>query len=463
MLYPYNTKLEKQLYKVLSGDKTPYGGNMKIHFIGIGGIGLSALAKFLVNDGHKISGSDIKQTEITNDLATNFDAKITIPHYADAVEGVDRVIYSAAVRPNNPEYQRAKELGIELLSRKESLKSILGEKEVYAVGGAHGKSTTSAMLSSIIPESNALIGAISKEFGSNVRNYPNNKVVFEADESDESFLNSNPYLAIVTNVEPEHMEYYEYDEERFYNAYRNFLNLAKIRVINAEDEFLSSLDMESIKLYPSKDIKNIEFVLVNGEPHTRFELLELGSFEVFGFGNHIALDASLAILAALELGEDLEEIRGHLLNYKGIKKRFDIVQNKENCVVIDDYGHHPTEIKVTMESLQAYKKLRGFTKLNVIWQPHKYSRTIDNLQAFVECFEGVDELVILPIWAAGELEVEIDFKGAFSRYKLFMADRVTKEDGIVKVIKDGHMICEYKEGLVTAFGAGDITYQIRGL
>jgi len=434
----------------------------KIHFIGIGGIGLSALAKFLVNDGHKISGSDIKQTEITNDLATNFDAKITIPHHADAVEGVDRVIYSAAVRPNNPEYQKAKELGIELLSRKESLKAILGEKEVYAVGGAHGKSTTSAMLASIIPESNALIGAISKEFGSNVRNYPNNKVVFEADESDESFLNSNPYLAIVTNVEPEHMEYYEYDEERFYNAYRNFLNLASVRVINAEDVFLSSLDMESIKLYPSKDIRNIEFVLVHGEPHTKFELLDLGAFEVFGFGNHIALDAALAILAALELGEKLEEIRSNLLNYKGIKKRFDIVQNKEQCVVIDDYGHHPTEIKVTMESLQSYKKLRDFNALNVIWQPHKYSRTMDNLQAFVECFEGVDELVILPIWSAGELEVDIDLKGAFSRYKLLMADTITQEDGVVKVMKDGHVIREYAEGLVTAFGAGDITYQIRG-
>jgi UDP-N-acetylmuramate--alanine ligase len=221
---------------------------MKIHFIGIGGIGLSALAKFLYNDGHKISGSDIRQTEITNDLATNFNAKITIPHHEDAVEGVDRVIYSAAVRPNNPEYQRAKELGIELLSRKESLKFILGEKEVYAVGGAHGKSTTSAMLASIVPESNALIGAISKEFGSNVRNFPNDRVVFEADESDESFLNSNPYLAIVTNVEPEHMEYYEYDEERFYNAYRKFLSLAKVRVINAEDEFLASMEFESIKL-----------------------------------------------------------------------------------------------------------------------------------------------------------------------------------------------------------------------
>ncbi|QOR61558.1 UDP-N-acetylmuramate--L-alanine ligase [Sulfurovum sp. ST-21] len=435
---------------------------MKIHFIGIGGIGLSALAKFLYNDGHKISGSDIKQTEITNDLATNFNAKITIPHHEDAVEGVDRVIYSAAVRPNNPEYKRARELGIELLSRKEALKFILGDKVVYAVGGAHGKSTTSAMLASLLPKSNALIGAISKEFGSNVRNYPNNKVVFEADESDESFLNSNPYLAIVTNVEPEHMEYYGYDEERFYNAYRNFLSLAKVRVINAEDKFLSSLEMESIKLYPSKDLSNIEFVLLGGEPHTRFTFKEFGSFEVFGFGEHIALDAALAILAGLELGEDLETLRANLRNYKGIKKRFDIVQNQQQMVVIDDYGHHPTEIKVTMQSLQNYKELRGFHKLNVIWQPHKYTRTIDNLPGFVECFEGVDELVILPIWSAGELEVDIDLKGAFSRYKLLMADVVTKEDSVVKVFKDGKVIREYAQGLVCAFGAGDITYQIRG-
>jgi len=435
---------------------------MKIHFIGIGGIGLSALAKFLANDGHQISGSDIKQSEITNDLALNFGAKVTIPHHADAVEGVERVIYSAAVRPNNPEYQKAQELGIELLSRKESLNTILGDKEVYAVGGAHGKSTTSAMLSSIIPDSNALIGAISKEFGSNVRYADNNRVVFEADESDESFLNSNPHLAIVTNVEPEHMEYYEYDEERFYNAYRNFLNLAKIRVINAEDEFLSSLDIDAVKLYPSKEITNIEFVLVNGEPHTKFSFKEFGEFEVFGFGNHIALDAALAILGALEMGENLEDIRTNLLNYKGIKKRFDIIQNQPDCVVIDDYGHHPTEIKVTMESLQAYKELRGFNKLQVIWQPHKYSRTLDNLQAFVECFEGVDELVILPIWAAGEIEVDIDLKGAFSRYKLHMADSITRKDGVVQIIQDNNIITEYREDLITAFGAGDITYQIRG-
>ncbi len=435
---------------------------MNTHFIGIGGIGLSALAKFLANEGEHISGSDIRQSEITDDLAINFHAKITIPHHEDAVIGADRVIYSAAVRPNNPEFQNAKKLGINLYSRKDALKFILGDKEVYAVGGAHGKSTTSAILASLLPHSNALIGAISKEFGSNVRNYDNNKVVFEADESDESFLNSNPYLAIVTNVEPEHMEYYEYDEGRFYNAYKNFLSLATIRVINAEDEFLHTLDLPSVKLYPSKDIKNIEYVIVDDKPYTKFELKDLGVFEVFGFGEHIALDTALALLAGVELGEDVEKLRERLKRYKGIKKRFDIIQNSKNCIVIDDYGHHPTEIKATINALKIYKELMGIESLSVVWQPHKYSRTIDNLAGFVKCFEGVDELIVLPIWSAGELEVAVDLKGAFSVYSPIMADSVTKEDGIVKIIKDGHVIKEIAHGLITAFGAGDITYQIRG-
>jgi UDP-N-acetylmuramate--alanine ligase len=435
---------------------------MKIHFIGIGGIGLSALAKFLVNDGHTVSGSDIKQTEITDDLATNFNAKITIPHHQDAVIGVDLVIYSAVVRKNNPEYKMADELGIKILSRKEALISILGDKEVYSVGGAHGKSTTSAILASMIPHTNALIGAISKEFGSNVRYSNNSKVVFEADESDESFLNSNPYLAIVTNVELEHLEYYEYDEDRFYQAYRNFMGLAQICVINGEDEFLSLLDIDAIKLYPSRDIKNIEYVLIDGSPYTKFELLDYGEFRVFGLGEHIALDTSLAILATIELGEDIDEVRENLLNYQGIKKRFDIIENRSDMVVIDDYGHHPTEIKVTIDALKEYSKLRDFSKISVIWQPHKYSRTMDNLKEFIECFDGIDELVILPIWSSGEIEIDIDLKGAFRQYNPIMADRVKKEDCVVKIFKAQHTVKEFSKDIIIAFGAGDITYQIRG-
>jgi len=437
---------------------------MHIHFIGIGGIGLSALAKFLAGQGIKISGSDIAKSEITDDLAINYGAQITIPHHPDAVIGADMVIHSAIIRPNNVEYKRAKELEIELLARKEALKFILKDKKVIGIAGAHGKSTTSAIMASILQKSNALIGAISKEFGSNVRTYQNNEVVFEADESDASFLNSNPYLAIVTNVEPEHMEYYEYDEERFYKAYRDYLELAKIRVLNGEDKFLAKQnDLESIYLYPSKEISEVEYILINGEPHTRFKLKEYGKFDTFGLGFHIAIDASLAILAAIKLGLEPNEIRKNLLKYKGIKKRFDIIQ-KNGMVVIDDYGHHPTEIKATLESVKEYAKLLGINKIYAIWQPHKYSRTIDNLQGFVECFKGVDELTILPIWAAGEVKVDIDLKGAFKRYMPIMAHRVTRKDNKVLVLNDSNeIIRKYKDGLVVAFGAGDITYQIRGI
>jgi len=437
---------------------------MHIHFIGIGGIGLSALAKFLAGQGHKISGSDIAKSEITDDLAINYGAQITIPHHPAAIAGADMVIHSAIIRANNVEYKRAKELGIPLLARKEALKFILKDKKVIGVAGAHGKSTTSAIMAAILQKSNALIGAISKEFGSNVRTYKNNEVVFEADESDASFLNANPYLAIVTNVEPEHMEYYEYDEERFYQAYRDYLELAKIRVLNGEDPFLAmQSDLESIYLYPSRDICEVEYVLLDGEPHTRFRLKEYGKFDTFGLGYHIALDASLAILAAIELGLEPDEIRENLFKYKGIKKRFDIIQ-KNGMVVIDDYGHHPTEIKATLSSIKEYAKLLGLKKIYAIWQPHKYSRTIDNLQGFVECFEGVDELAILPIWAAGEVKVDIDLKGSFSRYQPIMAERVTRKDNKVYLLNEQReVIRTYKDGLVIAFGAGDITYQIRGL
>ncbi|WP_456401483.1 UDP-N-acetylmuramate--L-alanine ligase [Hydrogenimonas sp.] len=437
---------------------------MKIHFIGIGGIGISALAKLMAGEGHAISGSDIRQSEITDELALKFGAKITIPHHGDAVEEADMVIHSAAVRKNNPEYIRAKELSIPLYSRKEALRFILGSKRVYAVGGAHGKSTTSAMLAELLPSSNAVIGAISKAFHSNVRTAPNEEVVFEADESDASFLNCNPYMAIVTNVEPEHMEYYEYDLERFHAAYEEFLRLARVRIVNAEDPFLAELEMEAVRLYPSRDIRNVAYHLRGGEPVTRFELKEYGPFEVFGIGEHIAVDASLAILAALEAGVMIEEARSGLKNYRGIKKRFDIIENRDECVVIDDYGHHPTEIKATLEALKHYVKMRGFSRIRAIWQPHKYSRTMDNLQGFVDAFEGVDELVILPIWAAGEVEVPIDLRGAFGGYELTMADRVTKEGGEVKVLdREGHTVRSFDRDLIVAFGAGDITYQIRGL
>lgn len=405
---------------------------MKVHFIGIGGIGLSALARFLKYDGHSVTGSDIKESPLIQELRGE-GIEITIPHSASAINSQDMVIYSAAVKQCNVEIIEAARHNIQSKSRKEALPFILGNKKNYCVAGAHGKSTTTAILASIL-QSSALIGAISKEFDSNFR-YQNDLVAFEADESDASFLLSNPYCAIVTNAEPEHMEYYNHDLKRFYGAYEQFLKMAKVRVINAEDEFLNTLeDLEAIRLYPTTDIKDISFTLKNGEPYTTFDLKDLGTFEVWGFGHHIALDASLAILAALnEIG--LDEIKENLTKYKGIKKRFDIVQKTNGLVVIDDYAHHPTEIKATIKSVSLYSNLKDMNNTVVIWQPHKYSRTIDNLAEFKECFKGCDELIILPVYSAGEELIEIDFAKEFEKYNPVFAQKIISKKGWCKLLK----------------------------
>jgi len=436
---------------------------MKIHFIGIGGIGISGLAQYMKYKGHEVSGSDIKGSVITKKLE-KLDIDITIPHSADSITDHDLVIHSAIIHPDNPEIISAKAKGIEVLARREALLKILDDKKVYSVAGAHGKSTTTAILASIM-QGSAIIGAESKEFGSNVRyDDSNNVMLFEADESDGSFLNSNPYCAIVTNAEPEHMEYYDYNYDRFYEYYKTFIKSAKCRVLNAEDPFLQTMkdEIDAKWLYPSKDIKNIQYILINDEPHTRFELKDLGRFEVWGFGQHIAIDASLAILAASD-SMDIDEIRENILNFKGIKKRFDIVGFENDRVIIDDYGHHPTEIKATFESVKEYAQLKGFDKITAIWQPHKYSRTIDNLEAFIECFEGAKELIILPVWAAGESPREIDFKDKFKNYNLTIADNIKRANNQITILKDHKKLKTIDEGLIIGFGAGDITYQIRGI
>ncbi len=433
---------------------------MKIHFIGIGGIGISGLAQYMHFKGHEITGSDVADSRIVKILRDK-GIEVTIPHNKKAIDDQDLVIHSAIIRANNPEVVAAKEQDIKVLARREALLDLLHEQKVYAVAGAHGKSTTSAILAAIM-DGSAIIGAESKGFGSNVRyDGSTDQLIFEADESDGSFLNSNPYCAIVINAEPEHMEYYNYDYELFFDSYRKFIASAKVRVINAEDEFLSTIEGDAIRLYPSKDIKDIKYILIDDEPYTSFTLKDLGSFNVWGFGAHIAVDASLAILAALE-SMDVETIRVKLLHFKGIKKRFDIISKGENTMIIDDYGHHPTEIAATMGSVREYAKLKGISRITAIWQPHKYSRTIDNLEAFTKCFKGVDRLIILPVWAASEAEQFIDFEDEFSAYDLSLMDYLRRDEESVNLCKHDEVIETIDEGLIIGFGAGDITYQLRG-
>jgi len=266
-----------------------------IHFVGIGGIGLSALARYLKREGFSVSGSDIKETKITKKLRDE-GIKVSVPHDAKNIKKQDLVIYTAVAKDDNVELKEARKRGILTLSRKDALPLILKDRRVFATCGAHGKSTTSAMLASMV-EGTVIIGAESKQFDTNMHYMASNNIIFEADESDESFLNSNPYVAVVTNAEPEHMEHYNYDLKRFYGAYEQFLRSATVRVINAEDKFLSTLDdMDAIRLYPSRDLKDIKTIIRHDEPFTSFILKDLGRFEVWGIGEHIALDASLAIL-----------------------------------------------------------------------------------------------------------------------------------------------------------------------
>ena len=432
----------------------------KVHFIGIGGIGLSALARYLKQEGYTISGSDIKSTKITTSLE-NEGMSVTIPHCASCVNDQDMVVISAVIKEDNVEVIEARKKGIPVLSRREALLFILKDRRVFSVCGAHGKSTTSAMMASMV-EGSVIIGAESKQFNTNMFYAKSDNVIFEADESDESFLNSNPYIAVVTNAEPEHMEYYNYDYDRFYGAYRRFLESAKIRVINAEDAFLSTLtELDAIRLYPSRDITQMQSVIRDGEPYTSFILKDLGRFEVWGMGEHIALDASLAILASIQ-EMDVEVAREKLKSYKGIKKRFDILHKSDDFILIDDYGHHPTEIKATLKSALHYARMMGHVHVTAIWQPHKYSRTIDNLESFVECFEGVDKLILLPVWRAGEKEVFIDFEKEFARYHPLLADKLKRMGESVEVIKNEQCATVLDKGLVIGFGAGDITYQLRG-
>lgn len=430
----------------------------KVHFIGIGGIGISAIARFLKEKKFIISGSDINESETVKDLR-NEGMKISTPHSKNNITDQDFVVYSAAIKPDNEELIEASKKGIKCYSRKEILPFVLKDKKVFSVAGAHGKSTTSAMLSSLI-EGSVIIGAISKQFGSNMKYFESDKIVFEADESDSSFLNSNPYLAVVTNAEPEHMEHYDFSIEKFHAAYKGFLERAEICVINAEDEFLGSLKKECIKLFPSKDIEDIKLVLRDYEPYMSFRLKNLGRFEVFGIGEHIAIDASLAILAASsQIG--LEEIRKNLTFYKGIKKRFDILVAKKDFVLIDDYAHHPTEIKATLKSVKEYAKLLGINKITAIFQPHRFTRLKANLNGFKECFKECDDLVILPVYSAGESDNGISLKDEFSHLNPLFANSVKRVDNHIEFSDIYDVKHILNEGIVVGFGAGDISNQLR--
>lgn len=483
---------------------------LRVHFIGIGGIGVSGLARFLNAQGAVVSGSDIKDTSITQTLR-NEKIEINIPHSKEVIADKDVIIHSAIIKDSNVEIIESKRLGKQILSRKDALKILLSKKKVLSVCAAHGKSSTSAILASILSKSGAIIGAISKEFQSNVRVSKDDLLVFEADESDKSFLNSNPYKSIVINAEAEHLESYNNDFTKLQDAYLEFMQLSSHVILNMKCEVLQNLygrllEKQSIEgkslesgsdnlqddsknseikaqnnpakitcLYPEEDIKDISYEIRNFLPYTTFSLRDLGRFSIYGIGYHNALNASMAILSALDL-LPLEEIRRNILSFRGIKKRFDILQNLQECkpCIIDDYAHHPTEITATLEATRKYVKLLQNQKtlskdsknnynITVIFQPHKYSRLRDNLEAFCNCFGECDRLIILPVWAAGEKKIDFDFARLFGKYNPTFAQRIKRDGEKILLLDSKNCVTDVLEsGIIIGLGAGDITYQLRG-
>lgn len=445
--------------------------NLKVHFIGIGGIGVSALARLIKAQGAVVSGSDIFYSHIVKDLEKE-GIRINIPHEGNMVEGKDVVIHSAIIKSDNVELQEALRRDISILSRKEAIKILLSKKKVLSICAAHGKSSTSAILSSILPGANALIGAISKEFNSNARIVDSEILVFEADESDKSFLNSNPYVSIVLNAEAEHLESYENNFSKLKNSYVDFMNLSKKVIINTSccvlDELKSSVNVELIVFNPDKDLHILGYELIENIPYIRFSLLDYGEFKMQGIGAHNAINASMAIICATEF-LDIESIKNNLLNFKGIKKRFDILQNLDSSApcIIDDYAHHPTEIRATLSSCKIYQDMLPFKReekhIIAIFQPHKYSRLRDNLDDFIECFKLCDRLIILPVYAAGEAKIDFDFEALFKKYNPTFVHLVKKEGANLVLLDDCKNTIEILDsGIIIGLGAGDITYQLRG-
>ncbi|MBT0879905.1 MULTISPECIES: UDP-N-acetylmuramate--L-alanine ligase [unclassified Campylobacter] len=431
----------------------------KIFFIGIGGIGLSALARFLNERGISVLGSDVYESELVKELRAEGIA-VFIGHSASNLSNdIDLVVHSAVIRENNPEIKKAKELGIKVLSRKEALPLILENKMLFAVAGAHGKSTTSSILANIL-QSSFIIGAVDKRAGKNMVYKTSEKLVFEADESDSSFLNLNPALSIVTNAEPEHLEHYNHDLNAFYKAYTDFLKQSKIRVINAEDEFLATIDLDCERLVPSEDIKNLEFEVKDYLPFISFDLRDFGRFSVQGHSECIAIDTALAILAARCVGLSLSEIKQNLKDFCGIKKRFDVLYASKDFVIIDDYAHHPTEVRETKKGIFSYAKALNLDDTIAIWQPHKYTRLLDNLEGFKTCFEGFSKLFILPVYSANEDEIKIDLAKHFPN--ACFIDDIKRVDNSLKLFSNlGEITLD--KGVVVGFNAGDLTYKLRGL
>jgi UDP-N-acetylmuramate--alanine ligase len=438
-----------------------------LHFTGIGGIGMSGIAEVLLNLGYTISGSDLRRSAVTDRLAA-LGATIYEGHHPDNLRGARALVVSSAVREDNPEVQEARRLQIPVIPRGELLAELMRLKYGIAVAGSHGKTTTTSMIAAVLSYAGfdptvVVGGRVSAMGGSNARVGKSDFLVVESDESDGSFLKLAPILAVVTNIDREHLDYYG-SFERVLQAFQEFANRVPFygaSILCLDDEnvqrLLPKLTRRVITYGASAQsdlrIAAVEASATDSVFRLSYRNRDLGEFRLAAPGVHNVLNAAAATAVALELDADLEAIREGLGNYRGVERRFQVRGCELGITVIDDYGHHPTEIRATL----AAARLGAWNQIHVLFQPHRYSRTHALLDDFARAFNQADHVYLTDIYAASENPIEgVSSDLLAARMRDFghrSAHYVgTIERGVETILK------EAAEGdLILTLGAGSIT------
>jgi UDP-N-acetylmuramate--alanine ligase len=387
-----------------------------IHFVGIGGIGMSGIAELLLNLGYRVSGSDLKRSDITARLQA-LGGTIHVGHAAEHTAGADVVVVSSAVRPDNPEVAAAQQRSIPVVPRAEMLAELMRLKYSVAVAGAHGKTTTTSIIAAVLAsgglDPTVVIGGKLISVGTNAVLGRGDFIVAEADESDGSFLRYSPAIAVVTNIDREHLDFYP-DLAAIQRVFLQFIDRIPfygLAVLCLDNEPIQDLIPQIKKrattygMSPQADfqIRNVRF---EGR-RSRFSVFrnrrKLGRFKLNLPGIHNVYNATASVAVAVELDIPMERVQAALQSLSGVQRRLEVKGEAQGVVVVDDYGHHPTEIKMT---LQAARDCWPERRMVVVFQPHRYTRTRALFDEFSRAFYQSDVLVVLPIYAASEDPIE---------------------------------------------------------
>ncbi len=449
-----------------------------IHFVGIGGAGMSGIAEVLLNEGYHISGSDLADGPVTQHLA-QAGAEIFLGHNGEHIAGASVVVISSAIKEDNPEVIAAKDLRIPVIQRAQMLAEIMRFRHGIAIAGTHGKTTTTAMISMIYTEAKLdptfVNGGLVKSAGRNAHLGASRYLIAEADESDASFLHLQPMVSVVTNIEPDHMETYGGDFEKMKDTYIRFLrNLPfyGLAVMCADDEVVMEIASKIGRQVISYGFSEHADYRIEDYHQTGFQ----GHYTVIGPtgeridvllnipGEHNALNATAALAVAKEEGISNEAILAALADFQGAGRRFDqlgsFIRPNGKVMLIDDYGHHPTEVDVTIKAArQGWENKR----IVMIFQPHRYSRTRDLFDDFVQVLSQVDALIMLDVYPAGEAPIV----GADSKTLCRSIRNLGKVDPIL--VSDTSQLGEVLDrliqdgDLILAQGAGNVSKLSRDL